>query len=205
MRVARRTATLSSFVYLVTEGCWILVAAVWLLGWFYNFLRAPRVVRRSSDFGLYGLRGGIVVVMIVSLLQRFVPAGVWRTVSYRSETLVVAGVTVLVVSTLFTLWARWKLGTMWTGRPTIKDQHELRTDGPYGVTRHPIYTGLMGMLLGTMLLAGFGGLLLAFVVAGVYCAVKIRTEERLLTETFGSRYVEYRQRVPAILPLPRRS
>jgi len=194
---------LSRYAYLATEVCWILVAAVWLFGWFYNLQRARRVVRRSSEFGLYGLPGWIAVVVIVSLLQRFVPTGIWRAISYRSEALALAGVAVLVVSTLFTLWARLTLGTMWTGRPAIKDQHELRTDGPYGVTRHPIYTGLMGMLLGTMLLAGFGGLLPAFVMAGIYCSVKIRTEERLLTETFGERYLQYRRLVPAVLPLLR--
>ena len=32
----------------------------------------------------------------------------------------------------------------------------LRTDGPYAITRHPIYTGLLGMLLGTALLGGLG-------------------------------------------------
>jgi len=179
------------------------VAIVWLCGWLYNLVRARRVVRRSSDFGLYGLAGWVAVVVVVSLLQEFVPAGVWREISYRSEALALTGVSVLIVSTLFTLWARWALGTMWTGRPTIKEQHELRLEGPYGVTRHPIYTGLMGMLLGTMLLAGFGGLLLAFLTAAIYCAVKIRTEERLLIETFGESYLQYRARVPAILPLPR--
>jgi protein-S-isoprenylcysteine O-methyltransferase Ste14 len=28
--------------------------------------------------------------------------------------------------------------------------------GPYAITRHPIYTGLPGMVLGTMLVAGLG-------------------------------------------------
>ncbi|MGA2872801.1 MAG: hypothetical protein ABSF27_04345 [Candidatus Dormibacteria bacterium] len=48
------------------------------------------------------------------------------------------GLMVLLASTGFTLWARFALGTMWRSHPTIKEQHALRTDGPYGITRHPI-------------------------------------------------------------------
>jgi protein-S-isoprenylcysteine O-methyltransferase Ste14 len=36
----------------------------------------------------------------------------------------------------------------------VKDDHVLRTDGPYGITRHPIYTGLLSMLAGTALIEG---------------------------------------------------
>jgi protein-S-isoprenylcysteine O-methyltransferase Ste14 len=190
-------------LYLVINFCWLLLILVWFLGWLYNVARARRVVRGSSNPAFFGLQGSLAVVVVVFLLQRFVPMAVWRSISFWNPVLAVAGSIILVVSTLFTLWSRWTLGTMWTARPSIKEQHELRTDGPYHITRHPIYTGLMGMLLGTMLAAGFGGLLVAFVVAGLYCAFKIRTEESLLIETFGDRYRVYKRQVPAILPLPR--
>jgi protein-S-isoprenylcysteine O-methyltransferase Ste14 len=55
---------------------------------------------------------------------------------------------------VFTLWARFSLGTMWSVAPKVKGDHQLRTHGPYAVTRHPIYTGLLGMMLGATLLAG---------------------------------------------------
>jgi protein-S-isoprenylcysteine O-methyltransferase Ste14 len=45
---------------------------------------------------------------------------------------------------------------MWSAVPAVKEGHRLRTSGPYAITRHPIYTGLLGMLLGTMLVAGAG-------------------------------------------------
>ena len=45
---------------------------------------------------------------------------------------------------------------MWSMDAAVKEGHRLRTEGPYGITRHPIYTGLLGMLLGSLLLAGVG-------------------------------------------------
>ena len=57
------------------------------------------------------------------------------------------GLVILLGSTVFTLWARFALGTMWTLDARLKEGHALRTDGPYRITRHPIYTGILGMLL----------------------------------------------------------
>ncbi len=39
-------------------------------------------------------------------------------------------------------WARVTLGGNWSRSVTIKQGHELITVGPYGLVRHPIYTGL---------------------------------------------------------------
>lgn len=33
---------------------------------------------------------------------------------------------------------------VWVAGALVKDDHRLRTHGPYAVTRHPIYTGLLG-------------------------------------------------------------
>ena len=58
--------------------------------------------------------------------------------------------------------------------------HELRTDGPYAITRHPIYTGLLGMLLGTVLLNGPGVSLALLAVGAAFLAIGIPIEERLI-------------------------
>jgi protein-S-isoprenylcysteine O-methyltransferase Ste14 len=82
------------------------------------------------------------------------------------------------------------------------ERRSLRTTGPYAVTRHPIYTGLLGMLVGTGLLGGGWTLALA-VVAAAYITFKARAEERLMTDTFGARYAAYRRRTPRLVPWPR--
>ncbi|HTO72805.1 MAG TPA: isoprenylcysteine carboxylmethyltransferase family protein, partial [Gemmatimonadales bacterium] len=54
----------------------------------------------------------------------------------------------------FAVWARITLGTMWSGRVTLKEDHALIRRGPYALVRHPIYTGLLLALLGTALARG---------------------------------------------------
>ena len=90
---------------------------------------------------------------------------------------------------------------MWSASPNVlRPNHELRTDGPYAVTRHPIYSGLLGMLLGTVLLNGLGVSLALLAVGAAFLAIRIPIEERLMSTTFPEEYARYRERVPRFLP-----
>jgi protein-S-isoprenylcysteine O-methyltransferase Ste14 len=112
----------------------------------------------------------------------------------------VLGLAVLVVSTGFTLWARFSLGTMWSVAPRVGGDGRLRSHGPYGVTRHPIDSGLLGMLLGTTLLGGMGRWLVLVAVGLILFEVKIRMEEQLRLAIFPDESPGYRQRVPQLVP-----
>jgi protein-S-isoprenylcysteine O-methyltransferase Ste14 len=138
------------------------------------------------------------------LLFRLVPGADWQTLTVGTLWIRIPGLVILICSTVFTLWARAALGTMWSGSPTVKAGHQLRTDGPYAVTRHPIYTGLLGMLLGTALLAGLGHWLAIFPLALLFAELRIHTEERLMLTTFPAAYPDYRRRVPQLVPGLRR-
>ena len=121
----------------------------------------------------------------------FAPTFYWR---YPIGALIVA------LGLGFASWARLHLGRNWSGTVTVKAGHELIDSGPYGLVRHPIYTGLILALIGTVLaLDQWRGLL---VIAIVFVTLwrKLRVEERFMLEAFGERYADYRRRVPALLP-----
>lgn len=112
----------------------------------------------------------------------------------------ILGLAVLVASTVFTLWARFSLGTSWSVTPQVQGDHQLRSHGPYAVTRHPIYTGVLGMLLGATLLSGIGQWIVLFPVGLILFEVKIRLEEHLMLATFPEDYPRYRRQVPQLVP-----
>jgi protein-S-isoprenylcysteine O-methyltransferase Ste14 len=68
------------------------------------------------------------------------------------------------------------------------------------VTRHPIYTGVLGMLFGATLLSGIGQWIVLFPVGLVLFEVKIRMEEHLMLATFPDEYPRYRRQVPQLVP-----
>jgi protein-S-isoprenylcysteine O-methyltransferase Ste14 len=117
--------------------------------------------------------------------------------SREPEAIRLLGTVLLVVPTGFALWARIVLGSMWSSSPVAREHHILRMEGPYAVTRHPIYTGIHGMLLGTAAALGFGVWLYVFVLVLVFIELRIRTEERLLKEVCPAVVADGRDLYPA--------
>ncbi len=188
--------TLDWIRWFVLVGCWGAFGVVWVGGAIYNALKAPAIVRRSSTSSQV-----LLLWAAIALAIRFlVPAGVWKLLTVNAAWLTIVGAVALVAATAFTLWARFVLGTMWTANAAAKTGHVLHTDGPYAITRHPIYTGLLGMFLGTVLLSGLGASLAYLVVGIAVIELKLRSEEQLLTATLGEQYLRYKQRVPQLIP-----
>jgi protein-S-isoprenylcysteine O-methyltransferase Ste14 len=101
----------------------------------------------------------------------------------------------------FAWWARLHLGSLWSASVQQKEGHRIVDTGPYGVVRHPIYTGMLTAALAlaveTATLAGFAGVLLI----AVGFTLKASMEERFLGEALGAdAYAAYRARTPMLLP-----
>jgi protein-S-isoprenylcysteine O-methyltransferase Ste14 len=175
--------------------CWGAVALAWLAGAIYYESRAP--AERTRAWYLSPLW---ITTIIVAAVSAAVPRADWAPLEVHAPWIRVLGLAVLLAATALTLWARLALGAMWSAAPTVKQEHQLRTSGPYAITRHPIYTGLLGMMLGSGLLAGSGRWILYFPIYLVLVEFKIRTEERLMLAEFPDDYPRYRQRVPQLVP-----
>ncbi|MGB9407568.1 MAG: isoprenylcysteine carboxylmethyltransferase family protein [Terracidiphilus sp.] len=111
------------------------------------------------------------------------------------------GAVVNILGLCFAVWARVYLGSNWSRSVTIKQDHELITGGPYGLVRHPIYTGLLTGFLGTAIAIAQVRGLVAFALIFAVLWSKLRLEERWMRLQFGRVYEQYAQRVPALVPL----
>lgn len=100
----------------------------------------------------------------------------------------------------FAWWARLHLGRNWSGTVTLKAEHALVRSGPYGITRNPIYTGLLLSLVATVLIRNEVAGVIGFALILTGLLIKIRQEERLLAGHFGSAYAAYCADVPALVP-----
>ena len=110
------------------------------------------------------------------------------------------GVALAVLGLGFACWARVHLGRYWSSVVTLKAVNALIRSGPYAVTRHPIYTGLLAALIGTALVRDSAAAVAGLGLFVVGYAVKVRQEEQLLVEHFGAAYLTYRAEVPALIP-----
>ena len=175
--------------------CWCAVVVTWAVAENHNEGRAP-AERTRSWFGTAVVPG----VIMVTAISFAVPKADWRSLTLYIPSARILGLVILLAATAFTSWARLVLGVDVERRAHRQGGARARTSGPYGITRHPIYTGLLGMLLGSMLVAGGGRLIVAFPVYLMLVEIKIRVEERLMLAEFPDGYPRYRQQVPQLVP-----
>ena len=98
------------------------------------------------------------------------------------------------------IWARITLGKNWSANVVFKENHELITHGPYSYARHPIYSGLLLMVLGVAIYSGSSIWFLFFVLFFLGAYYKAYKEEKLLIKYFPEEYPAYARRVRAIIP-----
>jgi protein-S-isoprenylcysteine O-methyltransferase Ste14 len=180
---------------------WIVLGICWL-AWMLAFIRPrqraagkKKVVRAASS------RIGIGLVMLAY-------ACVWTFVFpkgfHKSQASLIASIIVGPLAVVLVWLATRHLDKQWRFEAALSDDHELITTGPYHWIRNPIYTSMFGMLLQTGLVKTWWPLLLAaitFYIIGT--EIRVRAEERLLADRFGSTFAAYRASTKAYIPLIR--
>jgi protein-S-isoprenylcysteine O-methyltransferase Ste14 len=182
-------------------GIWL----VWLVYWWIGSLRT-KAVERSDGLGTLLAYRVPMVVGALLLIATGPPAGLarfswlWTRWLPASMAWPALGLLLVAPGLAFACWARLALGRNWSAMVQLKRGHELIVTGPYRWTRHPIYTGMLLALLGTALTVGEqrGWMGFGLVFAGLW--FKLRHEEAWMRECFGVAYVEYMQRVKALIP-----
>jgi len=115
--------------------------------------------------------------------------------------LVWVGAAVQSAFLLMAIWARRALGRNWASAVRIGKGHELVQSGPYRVLRHPIYTAIIGMYIGSAISSGEYHALLALAMIVFAYLRKSKLEDELLTGTFGAKFEEYKKHSWALVPL----
>jgi protein-S-isoprenylcysteine O-methyltransferase Ste14 len=78
--------------------------------------------------------------------------------------------------------------------------HQLIRSGPYKLLRHPIYTGILAMYLGTAVVSGEWLAVIGVVLVVFAYWRKIRLEEANMVVAFGADYDAYRRESWALVP-----
>lgn len=183
---------------------WIhLIQIMWLalfLYWVLGTVGLKAVERRESQVQ----RVSHLVPMLIAALLLILPGrdlGVLAApFMERTWTGYSIGVVLVVLGCGYAILARRYLGANWSGSVTLKQDHSLIQSGPYRYIRHPIYTGLIAAFAGTTLAIGEWRGLLALLLVCVSLVFKLRREERLMLEHFGTSYTDYRRASWALLP-----
>ena len=144
----------------------------------------------------------IAALGVLSVIDAYLPAYTDRIdfLTFGGEGVRWVGFLLYSVGGVLRLAPVFVLGRRFSGLVAIQPEHRLVTSGLYGIIRHPSYLGLFVSVLGWGLAFRAGvGVAIAVLMLVVLLA-RIKSEERLLSETFGAEYDAYRARTWRLLP-----
>ena len=188
---------LPTLVFVVVMICWVVFAGVFLLR---KKPPSPPDQKRepASLFGValqgmsYGLLWGVRRPAFTPIVSGNGP------ISIMTGLLAICA----AVSSVWLITMAVKtLGKEWSLTARLVEGHQLATSGPYSLVRHPIYSGMLGMLLATGLaVSHWAALLVALILFLIGTTIRVRSEEKLLREAFGEQFETYARSVRAIVP-----
>jgi protein-S-isoprenylcysteine O-methyltransferase Ste14 len=88
----------------------------------------------------------------------------------------------------------------WRFRAELGRDHQLSTDGPFRIVRHPIYAAMDLYAIGTAVWVPTPLVIVGAVLVLVIGDIRARVEEKLLVSAFGDAYRGYCARVKRFLP-----
>jgi len=177
----------------IIEWMWI----IWGAYWYISSRSVKTAVKRESGAGrflhlaLMAIGISLFAVRLDLLNSRFLPSAPWMNLA--SVALVAAGVGL-------SFWARYHLGQYWSSSVSLKEDHRIIETGPYAYLRHPIYSGIIVAVLGSVLMSGTYRALVGFLVIVTALCIKASREEQLLSGELGSAYTEYRRNTGFLVP-----
>jgi len=176
--------------------CWVVFMVVWVLAALFT---KRTVYHQSGARHLRYIAPMVLGWYLVFRGYRLRPP--FNTHLFpQTEVILVAAAILCLCGLGCCLWARAALGRNWSGTVTLKENHELIVRGPYRLVRHPIYTGLLAMLIATWMeqghIVGMLGLLFVFISFWI----KLSDEEAVMSKQFPDQYAAYAAQVKRIIP-----
>jgi protein-S-isoprenylcysteine O-methyltransferase Ste14 len=175
------------------------IVLICLFSFFWNRIGKNAAPTQSSESRWSRQFHLIVLNLSVLLLMLPIP-GLTRQILPANHFLQALGLLIESAGIAFAVWARRHLGRNWSGEVRIVAGHQLVRTGPCQFIRHPIYTGILAMYLGAMLVSGQLHAIIAMAVIALAYLRKLRLEERILRQNFGPAWDDFRRHSWALLP-----
>lgn len=176
------------------------VWVTWWVGWIAAAVWSDRAVKAPPRhqhvlYRLFPVIGG--VLLFGAFRERSGEFTLWRTPDLAAWAMVSAA----IAGFAFTWWARIHLGRLWSSSVSRKAEHHIVDSGPYGIVRHPIYTGIIVASAATAALRGTAQAWMGMALMTLGWYIKARLEERFLSDELGAdAYRAYSRRVPMLVP-----
>ncbi len=174
----------------------------WFIFWIYWITAAknPKSVRRQNHKEQAFILIRLAVCFALVYMPQFSLGWLGYQLIVKGVATGLAGNFICAIGLLFAVWARRTINSNWNDTTALTKRHKLVQQGPYRLVRHPIYTGLLLIWLGSAITLGEARGFLALVITFWGLWNKLQQEEALLCQQYPIRYPEYKQKVKTLIP-----
>jgi protein-S-isoprenylcysteine O-methyltransferase Ste14 len=186
----------------VVSICWVIFVLYWFISaWSVKSIQETRGWLGGNWYPILYLIGVLFIVDFRFLGRFGIPVDKLAILLLPNTLLInLLIVLLLIVGLTIAISARRTLAGNWSGAVALKKEHKLITTGLYRYIRHPIYAGMLLMILGTALSVGTLGACIGFFIILLGVLLKLKDEESLLAEHFAQEYLLYKRHSKILIP-----
>jgi protein-S-isoprenylcysteine O-methyltransferase Ste14 len=188
---------IGNYLSLVVPICWI----IFILDWSVSSLFVKKSLTRR---GPWWIIWRVIAALFVILFVHYNRSGALSFFRFSFQSFfsfLIPGSVLTLIGLFGAVWARFHLGRNWSGYVTYKKDQTLVTTGPYRYVRHPIYTSMILMFIGTILYYGSLFVSIFLIILGISFILRTKKEEEIMTRLFGEKYTDYMKRTKRLIPL----
>jgi len=188
----------------------LLFAVFWVIRLYYvrktRDPNAPRSRKERREAMRKEGKSGIILIILTYVELILILLYVWGPAWMNWADLIFPyyilweGAVLMAISIPLMSWVHRTLGKHYSYALETKTEQKLVTTGPYSRVRHPLYSAHNIFNLGMVLLTANIPLIIFAIIGVPLTYVRMKDEERMMIEQFGSEYEEYIERTGRIFP-----
>jgi protein-S-isoprenylcysteine O-methyltransferase Ste14 len=144
----------------------------------------------------------LALLFVIIGIYAFYPKGVQYLLPiwyFENLYLQILGIIILILALVWIAIAQHQMSNSWRIGIDEKNKTVLVTKGLFGISRNPIFLGMMSTLFGLFLVIPNALTLLVLVTGFISVHIQIRLEEEYLIKIHGENYLDYKNKVKRLI------
>ena len=172
--------------------------------WFLSEILINRFLHSKKADKQHADKGSLYLIWTIIIIANF--SAVFVSIKYniplaKESCIVYVGLFLIFIGIILRLTIIATLGQFFTVDVTIKQNHKLKKDGFYKYLRHPSYAASLLSFIGFgITLNNWISLILVAILILIAFSVRIKIEEKILMEHFGTEYLDYQKNTKRMIP-----
>ena len=175
--------------------------SMWIISELFGAVLIPKLRQRGAIRVRRDRGSGALVIFTVLLSISVAFAFGYNGIGMLPDWAYYLGISLMLLGIVLRQWAIAVLGRFFTLTVKVAEDHKVIDKGPYKVSRHPSYTGVLVTFIGLgFAVQSAGALVVLLALYGISFGYRISVEEKTLLSELGKDYGDYMKRTKRIIP-----